>query len=159
MADHPYADLQRSFEAAALHKEAEKGLGPEDWRRYRALTAACEEQKIEAGFRFEADYDQRQQIALRQVLAEAIAWHRVPRPQGVVQAEFQREMLERRAHARVLADHDRELIALERARDAALAALCDRAEKRKVLRLQFNDDFTRASQSEPGPNRNRTGPD
>lgn len=102
-------ELRRSFERAALSREARFAETPAQWRELAELKIRCAEARARENDLYSERYQARVELRLRQLIDEAGARTRTFRPRSAGADRFSPEDLQRQAQRNVRDAHARRL--------------------------------------------------
>lgn len=151
-------ELRRTFEVAAMRREARHLETPRQWREANALLQRCAKARAHEKDLYLARYESRTEARHRRLIDEA-GRQSGPgfRPFGVGADRFDPHALRMQAERDVRAAHAGRLIRIEEIERRGLAALLARSHQENGRRGQAREAFARASSPAGGmqPTRSR----
>lgn len=148
-------ELRRTFDRAALKREADDLRSPVQWRRARALQDRCERivQKEEKSFR--QNYDTRVEVALRRILSRAGAKTKNFQPPWSNRDRFSPDDALRQAQREVRSAHHNRIEKIHAFEARELRSIVKQATRENTMRGTLRQDFKRVTNRRFGHDRRR----
>lgn len=155
-------ELRRTFERAALLREAKSITTPRQWAQAKDLMLRADAAREREALLYHQRYDTRVEIACRRLMQNAAAPTRALQPGWASPDRFNPADLLRQAQRDVLFHHEARLLRIDEAEARAMSSLVRQAKRENDLHLSLVRAFGRAVDPPDGPGggpaNHRTGP-
>jgi len=153
MSSETQREITRTFELAALKREAAMNLSGDEWARYQKIRETFEGQRRFEDRNHELEYQTRFEIARKRRIDQAGTKDRKFVHRWFGNDGFDRAAIDRQAHRDVRDAHHRVIAALEKQEISEIDALLERCTHRQELREKPRNDFDRATDRRTGEER------
>lgn len=149
-------ELARSFDLAALRREAKAIRTPRQWQEAADLQRRCRSARVREKELYATRYQARVQTARRRLVDEAGAIERAPKPSWAGEDRFAPDVTLRQAERDVRRRHEGRIARIEEFEQRELRGIVETSTSLNKLQGQARDAFERVADRRDGQERRRS---
>ena len=146
-------ELKRTFDLAALRREAAKTLTATEWKELQNIKKTHDDTRRFENRQYEMEYRTRVEVARKRLINQAGAKSKDFKHRWFGQDRFDKAAIHRQAQRNVRNQHHQLMAGIDQQESRAIRQLLDHCEKRTQLRDKPKKDFNQAADRRLSPDR------